>query len=136
MSFGSSAALQAAIYATLSQSAAISSAIGDAIYDAVPSGTLPHLYLTLGLETAKSRGDQTGSLSRHRVIVRVLSEAAGFSEAKGLAASVCDVLESSTMTLSRGRLVSMRCERSQARRIDKNRKRRIDLRFLALVDDA
>jgi hypothetical protein len=136
MSFGASAALQAAIFQILSADAAVAAAVGGAIHDGVPSGPVPPLFLSLGAEEATARGDGGGSVTRHRLTVSVISEAAGFREAKLAAAAVCDALDGALPALERGRLLSLRFERAQAARTSGNRRRRIDLRFAALVDGA
>ena len=134
MSYGSGAALQAAVYQALAGDAAVAAAVGSAIYDAVPAGTLPDLYISLGVEQATAVRDQGGAVVRHQVVVSVLSDDAGFARAKELAADVSDALDGAALTLDRGRLLSLGMDRARARRADKNRKRRIDLRFVALVD--
>ena len=138
MSYGASAALQAAIHERLAADAGVFAAVGDAIHDAVPPGPLPPLFLSLGTEEASARGDGGGGVTRHRLTVSVISEAAGFRQAKLAAAAVCDALEGAVpaLELERGRIVSLRFERAQAARTSGNRRRRIDLRFVALVDGA
>lgn len=134
MSYSSSAALQRGLFEALRGDPAVSALVGEAIYDTVPGGPLPDLYLTLGVETAQATADAGGVLTRHRLGVGIVSEAAGFASAKALAAAVSAVLDGAALDLAPDRLLSLRFERAEARRVDRNRKRRIDLRFLALVD--
>ncbi len=136
MSYGVSAALQAAVFQQLVDDRVISSQVGDAVYDAVPSGTLPQTYITLGPEEVREASDKTGKGTLHRFTVSVVSEAAGFSAAKTLAGAVCDALDGAALTLDRGRLVGLWFERASARRTGTGGAiRQIDLRFRARVED-
>lgn len=134
MSYASAQTLQGALYTTLLAAPSITDRVGTAVFDTVPHGSVPPLYVTLGQEDALARGDGTGVLTRYRVSLAVVSEAAGFAEAKALAGAIGDVLDGATLDLAPEALLSLRFERAQARRTDRNRRRRIDLRFTALVD--
>lgn len=134
MSYGAAAALQTAIYQTLSSDAVVTSLVGPDIYDAVPGGKVPDLFVGLGVEDAVAKADADGTLTRHRVTVSVYSDTAGFQPAKQVAEAVCDALDGTLPVLTRGRLLSLRFDRAKARRTAQNRKRRIDLRFVALID--
>lgn len=134
MSYGVSAALQAAVYQRLTGDAALGALVGSAIYDALPSGTLPDLYVSLGPEEARDRSDKTGTAALHLFTVSVVSGAAGFQAAKQAAAAVSDALVDASLTLSRGTLVSLQFDRARAQRLSDGT-RRIDLRFRARVDD-
>jgi hypothetical protein len=68
--------------------------------------------------------------------ISVITSLPGFSGAKKVAAAVSDILHGADLTLARGRLVFLRFERAEARRIDSNSTREILLRFRARVDDA
>ena len=136
MSYGAAAALQQAVYQALLADAEVMAQSGGAIYDAVPSGLVPPLYLSLGAEDASSRYDGDGAIARHRVTVSVISDAAGFQSAKLLAAAVCAVLDGAAPPLDHGQILDLHFEQARARRAGRNRKRRIDLRFAALVDTA
>ena len=136
MSYGSAAELQQAVYQALLVDAEVMAKSGGAIYDAVPSGLVPPLYLSLGAEDATARYDGGGSIARHRVTVSVISDAAGFQAAKLLAAAVCEALDGSAPALDHGQVLDLHFEQARARRAGRNRKRRIDLRFAALVDIA
>jgi len=134
MSYGVSAALQAAVYQHLAADAALAALVGSAIYDALPAGTLPDLYVSLGPEEARDRSDKTGGGALHLFTVSVVSAAAGFQAAKDAAAAVSDALVDAPLSLSRGVLVSLQFDRARAERLTDGT-RRIDLRFRARVDD-
>ena len=136
MSYGVSAALQAAVYQHLLADAGVGDLAGGAIYDALPPGELPGTYVTLGPEEVRGASDGTGSAAWHRFTVSVVTDAAGFGAAKTLAGAICDALEDAPLTLVRGRLVGLWFERASARRTGSARQvRRIDLRFRARVED-
>ncbi|MFY2824793.1 DUF3168 domain-containing protein [Ruegeria sp. MALMAid1280] len=136
MSYGVSAALQAAVYQQLSGDARVSTLSGAAIYDAVPTGSVPQTNVTLGPEEVQDASDRTGAGAVHRFTVSVMSEAAGFGAAKALAGAVCDALEGAALNLDRGRLVGLWFERASARRTGTGGAvRQIDLRFRARVED-
>jgi hypothetical protein len=135
MSYGMAAALQAALYQHLAADPALTAMTGGAIYDAAPTGAVPDLYITLGPEEARERGDISGVGAEHRVSVSVVSAGAGFLAAKQAAGTVSDSLESAAMSLDRGRLVSLTFLRARARRSRDGKTRQIDLTFRARVDD-
>jgi len=136
MSYGVSAALQAAVFQKLSGEAAVSAQSGGAIYDAVPAGAVPQTYVTLGPEDVREASDKTGGGALHRFTVSVVSEAAGFGTAKSLAGAVSDALDGAALTLDRGRLVGLWFERASARRTGTGGAiRPIALRFRARVED-
>ena len=135
MSYAVASALQEAVYKAMSGDAALQGQLGDAIYDALPSGKLPDLYISLGPETVKDASDKTGHGAEHRFTISIMSTAPGFSTAKSVAASVCDVLVDAALPLNRGRLVSLGFDKATARRIDDGNGRQIDLRCRARVED-
>ncbi len=63
----------------------------------------------------------------------VVSEAAGFQAAKEVAAAISDALVDARPPLARGRVVRLDFVRAAARRAGRAARRRIDLRFSALV---
>lgn len=134
MSYGGSAALQAAVYGQLIGDAELSALVGGAIFDAPPAGALPPLYVTLGPEDVRDRSDGTAGGAWHRFTVSVLSEAAGFSAAKAAAAAVGDALTDAELPLDRGHLAALNFQKARARR--DGQLRRIDLTFRARIDDA
>lgn len=135
MSYALSAALQSAVFAAIAADPAVVTAVGSAVYDALPSGPLPSLYVSLGPETVRVEDDKTGSGSAHRFVISVVTDAPGFIAAKAAAGAVSDALHHVDLTLTRGRLVSLRFERARAFKIDKGAGRRIDLTFRARVED-
>ena len=56
------------------------------------------------------------------------------STAKTIAAAISDSLGGASLSLARGRLVSLRFQRASARRIDEGEVRRIDLTFRARIE--
>jgi len=135
MSYGVSAALQSAVFDALVDNADLSLLIGGAIFDAEPSGSLPNAYISLGPEQVRNRSDKSGSGALHEFIISVISETPGFAAAKTIAVIVGDILVDAELTLSRGELVSLSFQKAKAARIEKGKKRRIDLTFRARVSD-
>lgn len=135
MSYGSTAALQAAVYQHLIADPAVSTLVGGAIYDALPSGILPGLYVTLGPEIVRDRSDKTGGGAIYDFSVSVVTESAGFAAAKDVAAAISDALVDASLTLSRGVLVSLHFYRATAARVETGDTRQINLVFRARVDD-
>lgn len=135
MSYGVSAALQQAIYQRLQADSALGALVGDAIYDAAPPGIVTGTYVSLGPEEAADRSDVTGAGALHRFTVSVVTDAAGFSEAKAAAVAVSDALIEASLVLARGTLVYLKFVRAKARRVQDADIRRIDLVFVARVED-
>jgi len=135
MSYGMTAALQAAVWQALAGDPVIAGLVGEAVFDAAPAGVAPALYVALGPEDATGSPDSTGNLATHRLVITVVGQAAGFAALKTVAAAVSDRLHRAPMTLGRGRLVAMDFQRARARRSGKNEQRRIDLWFRAIVED-
>ena len=135
MSFGQSAPLQAAVFAALTGDAQISALVGGNIYDAVPAGPLPATYVRLGSESVTDASDLSGNGAIHQFTVSVITTDPGFAAAKTLAGAVSDVLQDAELSLTRGRLVSLRFEKAEATRADGGSSRQIDMRFRARVSD-
>ncbi|WP_375570598.1 DUF3168 domain-containing protein [Seohaeicola saemankumensis] len=135
MSYAAAAALQAALFAHLSSAPALAALLDGAIYDALPAGPVPPLYLLLGPEAARDRSDQTARGAEHDIVLTVMTDVAGFQQAKQVAAAVCDVLLDPDLALDRGRLVSLHFLRANARRERSGQRRRIELTFRARLDD-
>lgn len=133
MSYAMAAALQAAVYQRLMADPALAALVGGAIYDAVPTGQVPPLYVSLGPEDARDRSDADGGGALHEFTVSVVADAAGFQTAKTVAAAISDALAGAAPALSRGRVVSLTFRRAVADRVGKGARRRIDLRFAALL---
>jgi hypothetical protein len=135
MSYGVSAALQSAVFQALSNDAVLDGYVSGAIYDAAPSGTVPSLYVSLGPEDVTDASDQTGHGARHGFIVSVVADTAGFLTAKEIAAVISDVLVDADLTLTRGTLIGLYFVSAKARRVQDSDVRRIDIRFMARVQD-
>lgn len=135
MSYGVSAALQAAIYQRLLADTALAALVGTAIYDNPPSGAVLGTYVSLGPEDVRDRSDKTGYGALHMVMISVITDAAGFQVAKQVGAAVSDALQGAELVLSRGALCYINFDRATARRVGTGETRRIDLRFDARVQD-
>lgn len=136
MSYGVSAALQAAIYQHLLADGALNTLVGTAIYDNPPSGAVLGTYVSLGPEDVRDRSDKSGYGALHMITISVISDAAGFQVAKEIGAAVSDALQGAQLTLSRGALCYINFDRATARRVGTGETRRIDLRFHARVEDS
>lgn len=134
MSYGMAAALQAAVYQHLVADPALAALVGAAIHDAVPPGTVTGTYVSLGPEDATDASDQVGQGAFHEFVVSVVTDQAGFQNAKDVAAAVSDALTGTALTLSRGHLVGLWFVKARARRVEKADIRRIDLTFRARVE--
>ncbi|MGR3813163.1 MAG: DUF3168 domain-containing protein [Cognatishimia activa] len=135
MSYGVAVALQSAIYQALVADVGVSGLVGSAVYDEVPGGVIPATYVTLGPEVAVDQSDKTGTGAEHRVTVSVVTDVAGFATAKAVAVAVSDALHNAELVLTRGTLVALRFDRAVASREEAANLRRIDLRFVARVED-
>lgn len=135
MSYGVSAALQAAVHGHLQADAALAALVGGAVYDAAPGGALPDTYVTIGAERVRDRADGSGAGAVHDFTVSVVTTLAGFQTAKAAAAAVSDALVGASLTLARGRLVGLWFLRAAAKRQEDGTLRRIDLTFRARVED-
>lgn len=134
MSYALSASLQEAVFTALSGDAAVSALIGSAIYDAPPV-TPDATYVLLGEDVAKDRSSGTHKGVTLDFEINIISDVAGFSQSKSLAAAICDVLIGAELPLSRGALVNMKFLKSRARRGVSPEQRRIVLIFRAILDD-
>ncbi len=135
MSYGTAAALQAAVYQRMAGDAALGGLVGTAIYDVVPAGPVPGTYVSLGPEDVLDRSDGTGRGAEHRLVVSVVTDAAGFQTAKRAAGAVSDALLGASLSLDRGRVVTIEFLKARARRVRTGDVRRIDLTFRARVED-
>jgi hypothetical protein len=133
MSYAMTAALQSAVFQALISDALIMSLSGGAVHDALPPGPVAPLFVVIGPEQVRDASDKTGAGAVHDFTVTVVSEAAGFSTAKTLAAAVSDALVGADLTLSRGRLVTMDFLRARARRVEGGRE--IEIWFRARLDE-
>lgn len=135
MSYGVAAALQAAVYQHLRDNPAVASLTQGAVWDAAPPGTQAGTYVTLGPEDARDASDKTGRGAVHDFVISVVTDEAGFSLAKEIAAAVSDALTGASLTLSRGSLVGLWFLRARARRIGTGAQRQIDMIFRARTED-
>lgn len=135
MSYGVSAALQAAIYQRLLADANLAALVGTAIYDNPPAGAVLGTYVSLGPEDVRDRSDKTGYGALHMITISVITDAAGFQVAKQVGAAVSDALQGAELVLTRGMLCYINFDRATARRVGTGETRRIDLRFHARVED-
>lgn len=130
MGYAAAPHLQEAVYAKLSSAAELTPT---PVYDDVPAAP-PGTFILIGPEDVRDAGDITGGGARHRFEVSVISDAAGFLSAKGLAARISALLEAGDLTLAEGHLVSLAFERAQAIRLEEGAMRRITLTFNARID--
>lgn len=136
MTYALAAPLQQAIFARLASDPALGALVGTAIFDAAPAGPVPPLYIALGPEEVRDRSDKTSRAALHRFSVSVVSEGGGFHTAKSVAGAVEAALTTAPIALSRGHIVALDFERAEARREQNGKRRRVDLRFRAMVDDS
>lgn len=137
MSYGASAALQAAVWQHLRSDPAVAEIVGDAVFDAMPVNPPAGVHVAFGAEEVRDAGDVTAAGSRHDFVVSVLSGAddgAGFSAVKDAAAAVADALDQGQLALSRGRLAGLWFLRAAARRTGNGAGRQVDLTFRARID--
>lgn len=137
MTYRFAAELQAAVYQRLATDPEISQMIGSAIYDApmriVPDEAAPD-HITLGEETVRPSDTKTSQGAVHDFSVHVHSARDGFATAKSIAAAICESLIDTPLPLVRGHLVGLRFLQAKAERGRAPEKRRISLRFRAVVD--
>lgn len=129
MSYAAAAALQQALFARLTGFPALA---GVAVLDAMPSPA-PGTFVLLGPEEVREAGDNSGAGGLHLVQIAVISDAAGFWDAKSIAGAVCDALAGEPPLLTRGVLVRLDFQRARARRLEAGAVRRIDLTFAARI---
>ena len=65
MTYTVAANLQEAVFTRLAADAALGALVDGAIYDALPGGVAPPLYVALGPEDVRARGDGTAFRSEH-----------------------------------------------------------------------
>lgn len=134
MTYAMSSGLQAAVYELLANDAALNAQVAGAVYDSVPESA-PDLFVALGPEKASDRSDATAGGAIHQFRISVVTRRQGFMAAKEVAGRVSDALAEAALPLARGRVVSMRFLRAQAKRDEGEGTRRIDLWFRARLDD-
>ena len=134
MSYAMAEALQEAVHGRLMADAPLQALVGGAVHDAVPPGEAPGLYVLIGPEEVRDRSDRSGAGAEHDFTVSVVSDAAGFRQAKAAAAAVSDALTDAPLALARGRLVGLWFLRARAGRVAQGARRRIDLVFRARLE--
>ncbi|MCB1408720.1 MAG: DUF3168 domain-containing protein [Rhodobacter sp.] len=134
MSYQSAAAVQVALFDLLSGDATLAGLVPGGLFDAPPPATPQGTYVVLGDEDAIDRSDISGPGAEHRVLVSVVSDAAGFLTAKTAAARIAEIVPAATPVLSTGRVVAIWFHQAQARRAEGGAVRRIDLRFRVRVE--
>ncbi|MDO9638804.1 MAG: DUF3168 domain-containing protein [Pseudotabrizicola sp.] len=131
MSYGAAAALQTALYSLLSSAPALAGAL---VVDAMPPSAGAAAFVLIGPEEVLDQSDKSGDGAEHRIVVSVISDAAGFLTAKTLATAVSDCLTGATPVLSTGRVVSIQFARAVAKRLGDGDVRRIDLTFRVRIE--
>jgi len=131
MSYDAAAALQVAIYGVLSTAPALSGAL---VVDAVPPQGAGGTFVLIGPEEVLDQSDKSGDGAEHRIMVSVISDAAGFLTAKTMASAVSACLVDATPPLTGGRVVSIRFVKAVARRLADGDVRRIDLTFRVRIE--
>ena len=136
MSFAFSTGLQGKIFERLTADAGLTALVGGAIYDAPlqPATDAAPDFVTLGEETVRANDTKTSSGAIHDFTVTVHSARDGFDAAKRIAAAICACLVDAPLALEAGRLVALRFLRAGAERGRAPEKRRVSLRFRAVVD--
>lgn len=139
MSYLFGAGLQARIYERLAGDPAVVGLVGTAIHDGPlkpgPEGA-PCDYVTLGEETVRSNDTKTSVGSVHDFTVTVHSARDGFDRAKRIAAAICACLVDAPLAIEAGHLVALRFLRAGAERGPGPEKRKISMRFRAVLDAA
>ncbi len=129
--------LQRAVFERLTSDAVLATLVGSAIHDMPPPvnpADAPDVHLTLGEERVKENGSKTSSGGIHDFSVTVHSTALGFSKAKTVAGAVHDALTLTPISLNEGKLVDLRFLFANAERGGPPERRRIGLRFRAVID--
>ncbi|MDD9921921.1 MAG: DUF3168 domain-containing protein [Boseongicola sp.] len=135
MSYAIAAACQTAVYEQLANDSGLSAIVSGAIYDAVPTGPIDGTIVVIGDEVAQDWSDQSGGGLSLRLTISVISDAPGYRTAKEAAGAVSDALIDAGLSLTRGRLISLKFLRARARRVRAGQTRRVDLFFRAIVED-
>lgn len=135
MSYEFAAGLQTAIYGRLSGDAAVATLAGGGIHDApLERGPIVEDYVTLGEESVRPSDTKTSQGAIHEFEIGVHSVRDGFDRAKRIAGAICASLTGEPLTLEAGRVVGLRFLSARAERAKAPEKRRVILRFRAVVD--
>lgn len=133
--------LHRALFGHLSANLPLRAALGGPgrVFDAPPHADRPGAprppYLVMGDETAEVWDARSHSGALHRLSFEIWSRGRGFAEAKAILSALCDALDDPPLTLSRGRLIHLRFERSETAREEQGETRRIRAVFTARVED-
>ena len=135
MSYEFAAGLQAAVYGRLAGDAAVT-ALVSGIHDApLERGPITEDYVTLGEESVRPNDTKTSRGAIHEFEVAVHSAREGFDQAKRIAGAICTSLTETPLTLEAGRVVALRFLSARAERGRAPERRRVTLRFRAVVDE-
>ncbi len=136
MSYEFASGLQAAVWARLTGDPALADLVGGRIHDAPAAGLVEGApdHVTLGEESVRPWDTKTSRGALHDFTVTVHSGRDGFDAAKRIAAAVCASLEEAPLALASGRVVGLRFMQARAERGPAPEKRRVTLRFRAVVD--
>ncbi len=133
-----SAGLQAKVYQRLVADPELGLLVGGAVYDAPPPLAADQLspdFVLLGEESVRPFNTKTSAGTVHEFAVSIHSGRDGFEFVKRVAAAICDALVDAPLALNAGTLVSLQFLRASAERGPAPEKRRVSLRFRAVVDE-
>jgi alkanesulfonate monooxygenase SsuD/methylene tetrahydromethanopterin reductase-like flavin-dependent oxidoreductase (luciferase family) len=91
--------------------------------------------VTLGEESVRPNDTKTSRGAIHEFEVAVHSAREGFDQAKRIAGAICTSLTETPLTLEAGRVVALRFLSARAERGRAPERRRVTLRFRAVVDE-
>ncbi len=136
MSYELAASLQRAVYGRLAGDPELAALVGTAIHDAPREllGNGAADYVTLGEESVRPNDTKTSRGAIHDFNIVVHSARDGFDTVKRIAGAVCASLMATPLELDAGRLVALRFLLAKADRGPAPEKRRVALRFRAVVD--
>lgn len=135
MSYEFAGALQAAVWGRLVADPAVAALVGDRVHDApLERGPVEGDFVTLGVESVRANDTATSRGAVHDFEVAVHSARDGFERAKRIAGAVCASLTNAPLALEAGRVVALRFLSARAERGRAPEKRRVTLRFRAVVD--
>ena len=127
-------ALQTAVYTALTGDAALVAALGGTkIYDHVPRRVLPP-YVAIASSVAQDWSTGTDAGDDHTLTLQVWSDLAGRAEAERIMGLVAAALHDRPLTLAGVRLVNLRHERSEARRLSEGDRFHGVMRFRAKTE--
>lgn len=131
--------LQQAVFSTLAADPGVAAIAPGRIFDAPPPLTgeaeSEPPYAVIGDETVQEWGAADGAGAAHVIGVSIFASERSFAAAKRLAGAICDALLAADLAPTRGRVVLVAFLSARTRREERDRLRRIDLRFRVLVED-